>query len=138
MNKQQIHADKAFVALCLWREARGEDKTAQAGVVHVILSRAGKPGWWGKDIMGVLFQPWQFSSMTDPKDRQLTTWPKTNDLSWQQCLDIACQAIDGQLPNPMSGADHYYDISIPPPKWADAARFIGQIGRVRFYNLVKD
>ncbi|HBI15006.1 MAG TPA: hypothetical protein DDY20_05760 [Desulfobulbaceae bacterium] len=89
-------------------------------------------------MMSVVFKKWQFSSMTDPRDRQLTTWPATNDPSWRQCLSIACASIDGDLPNPVPGADHYYDISIPPPKWAAAARFVSQIGKVRFYDLERD
>ncbi len=140
MNKQQIHADKGLFALCLWREARGETLAVQTAIAWVILSRAMDPRWWGKDVMGVITQPLQFSSITDPHDKQITTWPKTDDKSWQQCLDIACLAVDGQLgANPMPGADHYYDISMPTaPKWADPSKFVGQLGRVRFYDLQKE
>lgn len=134
----QKSADRTFLALAVWREARGETKEVQAGVAHVILNRVKRPSWWGRDVMSVVFKKWQFSSMTDPRDRQLTTWPSTDDPSWRRCLSIACASIDGDLPNPVPGADHYYDISIPPPKWAAAARFVSQIGKVRFYDLERD
>ncbi len=134
----QDQADKTFLALCLWREARGETAAVQAGVVHVILNRVKRPSWWGRDLMSVIFKRWQFSSLTDPKDRQLTTWPTAVDKSWQQCLQIAHAASAGTLFNPVAGADHYYDISIPAPPWAETGRFVSQIGRIRFYDLVKD
>lgn len=134
----QKNADKTFLALTVWREARGESAQVQAGIAHVILNRVRRPSWWGHDIMSVLFKKWQFSSLTDPRDRQLTTWPASNDPSWQQCLKISCGVVDGQIKNPVPGADSYYDISIPAPNWATSKTFVAQIGRVRFYNLDRD
>jgi len=133
-TNQQMN-DRVFTALVVWREARGESRDNQIAVAHVIKTRASKPGWWGKDIMGVLFQPWQFSSVTDPKDRQLTTWPKSSDPSWRTACDVACGVLDGTYENPMPLADSYYDISIPAPAWAEKATFIGQNGRLRFYRV---
>lgn len=137
MNQQE-HADRAFLALAIWREARGESPEVQAGIANVILNRVARPSWWGNDIMSVVFKKWQFSSLTDPNDAQLTTWPNTSDGSWLQCLDIACNAIDENISNPVRGADSYYDISISAPKWATDDTFVVQLGRVRFYDLDKD
>ena len=134
----QRHADIAFLALTLWREARGETNEVRAGIAHVILNRVNRPSWWGRDLMSVLFKKWQFSSLTDPNDRQLATWPTTDDKSWQDCLNLATAVIGGDIPNPVAGADHYYDISIKPPKWASPKDFVKQIGRVRFYDLDRD
>jgi len=131
----QDYADKAFLALTLWREARGESIEVRIAIAFVILNRVKNPGWWGKDIMSVLFKKWQFSSLTDPKDKQLTTWPAKEDKQWQECLKIACDILDGQIKNPIFHADSYYDISIPAPKWATPNSFIKQIGRVRFYGV---
>lgn len=134
----QKGADKTFLALTVWREARGESKEVQAGVAHVILNRVRRPSWWGRDVMSVVFKKWQFSSLTDPRDKQLTTWPETNDRSWQQCLQVVADVVDGRLKNPVPGADSYYDISIPAPRWATDKDFVAMIGRVRFYNLDHD
>jgi len=137
MNDQQS-VDLTFLALTLWREARGESEECLAAIAGCILNRVSRPSWWGNDIMSVLFKKWQFSSLTDPKDGQLTTWPTTGEKSWVRCLKMARCAIQGVIQHPAPGADHYYDISIPPPKWADPKKFVRQIGRVRFYDLDKE
>ena len=138
INELQGKADVTFLALVLWREARGEDKETQAGIAHVVLNRVKRPSWWGSDVMDVIFKKWQFSSLTDPKDKQLTTWPKARDKSWAQCLLLADDALAGTLKNPVPGADSYYDVSIPAPKWATKENFVSQIGKVRFFNLDHD
>lgn len=135
---QQDYADRAFAALTVWREARGESAAAQSGVAHCIMNRVRRPSWWGRDIMSVVFKKWQFSSLTDPQDRQLTTWPRTDDPSWTMSLNITCAVLDGTLPNPVPGADSYYDTSIQAPYWATPETFVGQFGRIRFHNLDRD
>ena len=132
---EQEAADIAFLALTLWREARGESEECLAGIAGCIMNRVSHPAWWGKDVMSVCFKKWQFSSLTDPNDKQLTKWPAIDDSSWQRCLKMAKCAIQGIIQNPAPGANHYYDISIGPPKWADQSKFVCQIGRVRFYRL---
>ncbi len=127
-----------FLALVIWREARGEPYQAKVGVAFSILNRVEKPGWWGKDIMSVIFKKWQYSSMTDPGDRQLTTWPAIVDLNWIESLAVARDAFLGKLTNPMPGADSYHDISIAPPKWATPQNRVGQIGRLIFYDVDLD
>jgi len=134
----QKYADIIFLALAVWREARGEDIVCQIGVAHSILNRVKRPAWWGTDIQSVVFKKWQYSSLTDPNDPQLTTWPRADDWSWKQCLKVANDTISGVTVNPVPGADSYHDISIPPPKWATNENFVGQIGRILFYNLDQD
>lgn len=130
-------SDTVFMALTIWREARGEPQDGQVAVAHSILNRVKKPSWWGKSVMEVLFKKWQYSSLTDPKDRQLTTWPK-DDTVWGQCLFVADQVLSGNFSNPVPGADSYYDLSISAPKWATPEMFVKQIGRLRFFNVDKD
>ena len=125
--------DVVFLALALWREARGESVECRKAIAAVVMARANAPGWWGRGVMGVLFQKWQFSSLTDPKDAQLTFWPKEDDKQWLECMTIAEDAVGHRL-NSIK-ADHYHDVSIKPPKWADESKFVKQIDRVRFYNL---
>jgi len=86
-------------------------------------------------MMGVLFKKWQFSSLTDPNDKQLTTWPEADDQLWKDSLDTACDVLDGKLPNPAPWADSYFDDSIPHPDWATPDKFIRQIGRILFYRV---
>lgn len=134
----QRSAELAFMALTLWREARGESALCKTAVAHSILNRVNRPSWWGRDVMGVIFKKWQYSSLTDPKDPQLTKWPAKDDVSWQECLVITDKVLRGLLDNPAPGADSYHDISIPAPKWATEETFVIQIGRIRFHNLDMD
>lgn len=130
-------SDIVFLALVIWREARGESQDAQIAVAHTILNRVRRPSWWGRSVMEVLFKKWQYSSMTDPKDPQLTTWPK-DDTVWRQCLFVAQEAMEGRFSNPVPGADSYHDISIAAPKWATDEMFVRQIGKLRFFNVDLD
>lgn len=131
-------ADVVFMALCMWREAGGESDDCKAGVGYCIMNRFRHPGWWGDSILAVIFKKWQFSSMTDPHCPILTKWPLPSDRSWRACLDIAEGVIKGSIPNPVLGADSFFDISIPDPNWATADTFVKQIGRMKFYNVDHD
>ncbi len=137
MTNQDM-ADRTFLALTIYREARGEPRDGKIGVAMTMKNRVSRPSWWGKDVQGVLFKKWQYSSLTDPKDRQLTVWPVANDPIWQECLTIACDALDDKLNNPVPGADSYFDTSIPPPKWTETARFVKRIGRLVFFDVDHD
>lgn len=134
----QESANLTFMALVIWRESRNQTYEGMTAVGHSIMNRVIRPTWWGNDIQSVVGKKWQYSSMTDPKDKQLTTWPKSNDKSWTDALSIAVGVIGGILKNPVPGADSYYDISIPAPDWTKSANFIGQIGKLRFYDVDKD
>jgi spore germination cell wall hydrolase CwlJ-like protein len=134
----QQHSDITFLALTIWREARGEGHTCKVGVACSILNRVKNPKWWGDSVSAVLFKKWQYSSLTDPKDRQLTTWPSVADVRWEECLQIATAALAGTLVNPVAGADSYYDVSISAPRWAKPEMFVAQLDRIRFFNTDND
>lgn len=131
-------SDIVFLALTIWRESRGERWLAKVAVAHSILNRVARPSWWGKDIMSVVFKRLQYSSLTHKQDPQLTTWPRGDDPSWKESLEVASGVIDGIISNPFPGADSYHDISIPPPDWATINTFCGYIGRLRFHDVDQD
>ena len=133
----------ALLAITLWREARGEGYAAQVGVAMSMMNRVAKPSWWGSDIEEVLTKKWQYSSMTDPADGQLTKWPKTSEPVFQNCLEIASRAVAGTLQGGFRGADSYYEDSLQGdarPKWAKEhpERFVGKLGKLNFYNMDMD
>jgi N-acetylmuramoyl-L-alanine amidase len=134
-NHLQAKADVAFLALVAWREARNQTNEAVAAVCHCIMNRVARPKWWGKDVMSVVFKKWQFSSMTDPNDHQLTKWPETDNAHWQRCMRIAYGVYTGSISNPVPGADSYYDSSIKAPYWADESKFVDRVGDFFFYDL---
>jgi spore germination cell wall hydrolase CwlJ-like protein len=125
-------------AVMLWREARGEPAEGKRAVANVVLNRVARPGWWGHSIYDVIVKSDQFSSMTATGDMGTKRWPKIEDPQFEECFAIAHAAMDNVLSNPAPGADHYYAVSIPPPKWADESKFVCQIGNHRFYNLVAE
>lgn len=139
MNRNDM-AERVFLALCLYREARGEPQLAKVAVALSVLNRVRRPSWWGSDVLGVLFKKWQYSSFTDPHDRQLTVWPQRDDQAWQECLDVAISVLEGfwDRVNPAPCADSYHDVSIASPAWARREMFVTRIGRLKFYNVDLD
>lgn len=138
---------RVLLALTLWREARGEPFTGKVAVAQSIKNRVDHPSWWGGDLISVLTKKWQYSSLTDPNDRQLTTWPKADDADFEECLTIADGVLRERYASPLTrGADSYFDDSLQGdlrPKWAreHPERFVGKIGRLNFYSMdcdVKD
>lgn len=136
-----------YLGFVLWREARSESRLGKTALVYSILNRVQRPSWWGRNVVEVCIKPWQYSSMTDPHDKQLTKYPGTDD-AWPECLDVAMQVYDGLVPNPVPMADSYYAISMDavghPPDWADPVyfkkktgkelKYIGQIGNHKFFD----
>lgn len=137
MDELKLISDVGLVALTVWREARGEPRQGKLAVAHSIMNRVLAPGWWGSDVPTVVGKAWQYSSLTDPKDPQLVMWPRW-DPGWVECLEVARAAVLGTEPHPAPGADSYFAVSIPAPKWADPAKFVAQIGHHRFFNLGRD
>jgi len=125
--------DLYTLALVLWREARSESYDCREAVAGVVMERVRRGC---RDVTDACTRRWQFSSLTDPRDHQLTLWPQTIDHAWQECLEIADAALAGRLHNPMPGADHYIDVSLAvPPLWATSDSFVGRMGRLLFYAV---
>lgn len=141
-NAAKTVCDVFYLAFTVWREARGEPRQAQVAVAHSILNRVSRPKWWGRTIDQVVTKAWQYSSLTDPRDPQLAkAWPLLSDQSWLACLGVAYDVLFGGEPNPMVGADSYYDDSLKGdkvPNWTADARFCGKIGRLNFYDVDHD
>ena len=133
----QDDADRTFLALCIWREARGESYDAKCGVGYSILNRMKSSTWSGTTVMGVIFQRLQYSSLTHSEDPQLVNWPQDNHPHWEECLRIADGVLAGSIESPVGKADSYHDTSIKPPAWAKQTAFVKRIGRLLFYRLGK-
>lgn len=137
MEKQQI--DLTFLALTVWREASGELFEGKLAVAWSIMNRVRNPGWWGNDVLSVVFKKWQYSSMTAKGDPNLIRWPMSpTDESWLDCQKAAEKAYDAQGDDPTHGAVNYYDDSIAPPSWATSGQFAltVEIGKLNFYRKV--
>lgn len=128
-------ADIVFLALLIWREARGEPYMGKVAVAWTVRDRVEHPKWWGDSYSGVMARRWQYSSLTAPGDPQLTKWPIFPDPTFATCLEIADRVIHGTVENPFPGADSYHATSISAPYWAKEEQFVGAIGGHKFYNV---
>ena len=126
-----------LLALCIWREARGQSPEAWAGVKHVILNRAANPkGPYSHcaDVVSNILAPFQFSSFNPgtPEAGLLPNPAHTADFTaW---LNI-CDLVDRQTADQTQGATHYFSVDIEPPAWASPEHFTVQIGAFRFFRL---
>jgi N-acetylmuramoyl-L-alanine amidase len=134
----QYWVNIVFLALTVWREARGEEYLAKLAVAYSILERVAHPKWWGDDLMSVVFKRLQYSSMTHAGDPNLIDWPQAADSTWSDSMIAAMAATGKGAANPAPGADSYFDDSIAPPSWAKPEMFVLKIGRLNFYNLDRD
>ena len=127
------YAGVRLIALCLWREARGEVlryRLAVRGIAHVILNRVADKHW-PATVEGVILQPWQFSSF-NAKDPNAVKYPSDGSVIWDACLEIAANPGD----DPTGGANHYEScMPVTMPAWADPAKITLKAGPFRFYRL---
>jgi hypothetical protein len=111
----------AILALCIWREARGEPLPAKQAVAWSIRNRVKRPGWWGRTWESVVLMPFQYSSF-NRNDPNSTKFPITTDPSWLDSLQCAANVYmePPRVPDPTYGADSYFDKSLDgkPPSWA--------------------
>lgn len=130
--------EQVLLALCAWREARGEPTPAQKGVIHSILNRVAKPGWWGNSIASVILHHaknkigvdvYQYTSF-DPKDPNSTKLPVDGDTVWPTIISIAQEPGE----DPTNGATNYYSTDIPEPEWAAQMTCTASIGALKFYR----
>jgi spore germination cell wall hydrolase CwlJ-like protein len=134
----QRQTDLVLLGMCVWGEARGESREGKAGVAWVARNRAEHPRWWGTNLKEVILKPYQFSSFLsrDPNSAKLLH-PLTYDSAevWDECYLTGCEVMAGAIPDPTGGADHYFDVSILPPKWATSGQKTLDIGRLHFYRI---
>lgn len=130
--------ERVMLALLVWREARGELHQAKVAVCYSVMNRVKSPKWWGTTLGAVIAKKWQYSSMTAPGDPNLIQYPLPQDLSFQDSLLAVNAVMMDKEKNPVEGADSYYDVSIPPPKWAKPEQFVKQVGAFRFFNTDGD
>ncbi len=122
------------LARTLWGEARGEGEAGMAAVAAVIVNRARRPGWWGRDIVEICKRPWQFSCWNagDPNREKLLR-VGNDDAAFAAALRIARLALAGALPDPTQGATHYHAAQIQPG-WARGREPAARIGGHLFYS----
>ena len=129
MITTQTAYETVLLALCCWREARGETLEAQRGVIWSVLNRAARPGWWGKDVVSVILMPKQYSSF-NADDPNAVKLPTSTDSVWQEIMLLAVSPGA----DPTGGATNYYSDGIPSPSWAAEMTLTKKIDSLNFYR----
>lgn len=119
-----------MLALCVWREARGETPKGKILVAQVILNRVIDKRW-PDNIVDVVTQPWQFSSF-NANDPNVTKYPEETDTSWRGCADAADAVLTAK--EPWTTANHYHVVGLDP-KWRDETKIVATEGHHVFYCL---
>jgi len=123
-----------LMAVMVCREAPFEARQIQLAVAQTVMDRADHPGWWGETPEGIITSPYQYSTMTAPGDKQLTSWPSSSGAILKGCLEIAKDVLTKKSPRVLKGADSFYAEGIQPPKWAAEDKFVAQLGPLLFFN----
>lgn len=124
------------LARTLWGEARGEPRLGKEAVAAVVLNRVkrGRPDRFGATVEEVCRKPKQFSCWNpgDP-NRALLEHVDRTDAAFAECLEVAQRAVEGTLPDPTDGSDHYHRDDVFPD-WSRGKVAARTIGRHRFFN----
>lgn len=123
-------ARRYMLALCVWREARGESDLGKALVAQVIENRV-QDRRWPDDYVSVITQPWQFSAF-NANDPNVTKFPVPDDKAWPSCVAAADLVLASA--EPLTKANHYCVKGLSP-KWADPAKVTEREGAHVFYCL---
>lgn len=114
MNYDQNDIDS--MALCMWKEARGDGLFACRAVGWVIFNRVGKPGF-GKTIHDVIYGKNQFSSMSIPGDAEFNLQPKEDDSIYLACCLMSQGILTGQDTDNTGGAQWYGNLKTATSGW---------------------
>lgn len=146
--------DRETLARTLWGEARGEIEdtgpVAFEAVAWVVRTRAAvaaayvrrgrrHPLFGDGSVRSACLSPWQFSCWNagDPNLPRLLA-VTDRDALFRLALGVASAVLDGAVPDPTGGADHYVVTSwVPRTRWAaqNPDRRTAVIGRHSFYRL---
>jgi spore germination cell wall hydrolase CwlJ-like protein len=115
-----------MLALCVYREARGESPLGKALVAQTILNRSKDPKKrWPRTVTGVILQPLQFSSF-NKSDPNVSVFPKEGEPAWVECVSAAQRAL--QANPPLTTANHYLTAALfnspKRPSWASTGRIL--------------
>jgi len=112
----ELYSDVELLALCIWREARGEGQDGMRAVAHVINNRVGKEGF-GSTFQSVILGKNQFTSMSVPTDPEFNLMPDVGDPQYSYCLALAPTVLGGTDPDLTTGACYYANIKEATSGW---------------------
>lgn len=118
------------LALCVWREARGESPKGKRLVAQVIENRV-QSERWPDTYVAVITQPWQFSSF-NANDPNASKFPSETDPAWASCVAAADAVLETS--EPFTTANHYHTTAVSP-SWKDETKIVAREMNHIFYCL---
>ena len=118
------------LALCTWREARGETQRGKRLVAQTIENRVIDPRW-PDTYVGVITQPWQFSAF-NKDDPNVLKFPSEDDPAWEASVTAAQDVLTAAAP--FTNANHYC-VSTLKPAWFDETKIVAREGHHVFLAL---
>ena len=108
--------DVELMALCAWKEARGDGLYGCFLVMQVIYNRVGKPGF-AHTVHDVIMGRNQFTSMSVPSDPEFSIHPPPGDAIYAACLADAPNILAGTNDDPTHGALWYANEATATSGW---------------------
>jgi N-acetylmuramoyl-L-alanine amidase len=129
------------VALCAWKEARGDGLAAMRAVMHVIANRVSQLGF-PKTVHDVVYQKNQFTSMSVTSDPEFNLQPSADDTQFAFCMDLVDLVLKGDNPDITNGACYYDNPKTATSEWFERVivsdtvnhPLTAVIGRQNFYR----
>jgi len=121
----------------MFGEARNQGVDGLTAIANVVMNRIALPDhphFGHGDVVACCLAPWQFSchNENDP-NRALLESVDASDPIFAQCLDIAAQAVAGDLADLTDGAT-FYKVVGTHADWAEGQTPCKVIGRHEFYR----
>lgn len=139
-DDQDLHS----MALCIWKEARGEGQPGMRAVAHVIKNRVGCPGF-ARTIHDVIYGKNQFTSMSVPSDPEFNLIPPPGDAQFSYAVSLCPSVLNASDPDLTDGAHYYENAATATSGWFGRViagpdglgtpdhAFTEQIGKQKFY-----
>jgi cell wall hydrolase len=108
--------DLHSLALCAWKEARGEGIDGMRAVMHVICNRISTVGF-PHSLHDVIYMKNQFTSMSVPSDPEFNLEPGANDAQYTYCVQVAPTVLAGTDPDNTLGARFYANLKTATSGW---------------------
>ena len=118
--------------ITILQEAEGEPFDGKIAVGEVIRRRMKQKFWSDGTVEGTVLRPLQFSGWNgNAPNRLRTVRADDTDPVVQDCIRAWEKSTTSTL---VPGATHYFSVLMADPYWAKTFRFVGQIGKHRFYD----
>lgn len=128
-----------ILALCVYREARGEPFYGKLLVANTIKERV-RDRRWPDTFEGVIIQPWQFSAFNKNDPNNLVyPWtgasPNPNDKAWLDSVEAAQKVLGGTNPVPPNHLANHYHTKNVQPHWSEGKTPVALVGNHKFFLL---